>query len=54
MTYSLDSVYKAAEESRARRAAEEAEIEKELAAPLRVWKPPSFDPRASNTPKLDE
>jgi len=50
MTYSLDSVYKAAEESRARRAAEEAEIEKELAAPLRVWKPPSFDPRSKSEP----
>jgi flagellar assembly protein FliH len=50
MTYSLDSVYKAAEESRARRAAEEAEIEKELAAPLRVWKPPSFDPRSKFEP----
>lgn len=45
MAYSLDSVYKAAEESRARRAAEEAELEKELTASLRVWKPPSFDPR---------
>ena len=45
MTYSLDSVYKAAEETRARRAAEEAELEKELTASLRVWKPPSFDPR---------
>ncbi len=50
MAYSLDSVYKAAEESRARRAAEEAEIEKELAAPLRVWKPPSFDPRSKSEP----
>jgi flagellar assembly protein FliH len=45
MAYSLDSVYKAAEESRARRAAEEAELEKELTASLRTWKPPSFDPR---------
>jgi flagellar assembly protein FliH len=48
MAYSLDSVYKAAEESRARRAAEEAEMEKELSAPLRVWKPPSFDPKPRN------
>jgi len=45
MTYSLDSVYKAAEETRARRAAEEAELEKELTVSLRAWKPPSFDPR---------
>ena len=45
MAYSLDSVYKAAEESRARRAAEEAELEKQLTASLRTWKPPSFDPR---------
>lgn len=45
MAYSLDSVYKAAEETRARRAAEEAELEKELTASLRTWKPPSFDPR---------
>jgi len=42
MAYSLDSVYKAAEESRARRAAEEAELEKELTASLRTWKPPSL------------
>ncbi len=45
MAYSLDSVYKAAEETRARRAAEEAELEKQLTASLRTWKPPSFDPR---------
>lgn len=45
MAYSLDSVYKAAEETRARRAAEEAELEKELTTSLRTWKPPSFDPR---------
>lgn len=50
MAYSLDSVYKAAEESRARRAAEEAELDKELTAPLRVWKPPSFDPRPKHEP----
>jgi len=45
MAYSLDSVYRAAEETRARRAAEEAELEKELTTSLRTWKPPSFDPR---------
>jgi flagellar assembly protein FliH len=45
MTYSLDSVYRAAEESRARREAEEAALQKELTAPLRIWKPPSFDPK---------
>lgn len=52
MPYSLDSVYKAAEQTRARREAEEAAEREELAATLRLWKAPSFDPKPERLERM--
>jgi flagellar assembly protein FliH len=51
VAYSLESVYKAAEESRLRREAADAAEKEELSASLRLWRPPSFDPTAADVPR---
>ena len=47
MTYSLETVYRVAQELDAQRRAEEEDAKLNDSAPVKVWQPPSFDP----TPK---
>jgi flagellar assembly protein FliH len=44
LTYSLESVYRVAQELEAQRRAEEEEAKLNDSAPVKVWQPPSFDP----------
>jgi flagellar assembly protein FliH len=47
LTYSLETVYRVAQELEAQRRAEEEDAKLNDSAPVKVWQPPSFDP----TPK---
>lgn len=51
MPYSLDSIYRAAQELRDKRKAQEVLEQEELSASLRLWRPPSFDPKVEEVPR---